>query len=1161
MSTNDGVKQMNWTSRIRSFLRSTDELKVVLEASWVPASSSTTGIVAPSPSYARKRNQVQSISRSSSITRALSGPLSRSSSRAGHSRNASDTGRITPQANESGSVSVEMSGDEQEPGNFNVKRVDESPVHRRVLAVVSHKDDWDLTEEGCVLIFQSRSPSTVSVVDDLELHRVLPIYGAFAIVMSQMQRRSTIDMRTLNSSSGSVDLGAGTSGFSLAITPAEGLSSATRTGNQEGGDTKTKPELFYVRDAHEELREFVKECKRLKEEAESHIEPSSYSGISLVATSAALTASTTNFAWLRPYVLHMHKEIPFVLRSRIPPDLRLASLPMNERLSNTSAGGGLTGPAGNEGRERGDLEVLRDVWVRCEAREEALEGCTSKSQKLRIRIGTFNVNGKLPSQDLSTWVQGGVPETPQTTTNLPQITTVSPLSIGEITNGGGKDAEVNPFDAAPRNAPSSEEQVGLEPILLVLGFQELDLSTEALIYNTGPAKEDAWVTACIAGLGERGEEWEKVASKQLVGMLIVILVKKEHRSNFGDIQSISAGTGVMGVMGNKGASAIRVSYYPAPPSHEENRKQRKMKPVILTFVNAHLAAFDDMVDKRNADYRELTRRLRFNAPTRSIRPQSHPNSSAEDSESQGPVNGGPVEPGEKEEESDEEPEDEEVEAAETTSVFESDALFWLGDLNYRIDIPDIPLRRILRDQEWDNVQKFETLKRFDQLQKAMEQKKAFVGFKESNITHLPTYRFSPGLGMDALGYDLKRKPAWTDRILYIPSPACRITQLSYRGVPQVTMSDHRPVVGDFALEVDTIGQTVYNQALRRLYREVDHLEVSHERKGLVLNTPNLDFGKIRYGSSEARNVKVSNASKGPCAFRFVPVQMDGPVHPEWLKIEPQTGILRPNESITITLKAQVPLPLATTLNKQAVTSVDLSGTLILHTLLGKDHFITLSAEWEPTCFANSLSFLTQLPCPIRKLGSSTSQVDGSGEGPEKVQLMDEKHRKNAPSEVIRLINWLMTFSSEGSVKDLFLQTADDALVDQLRECLDTGVDFPYEPVPESEVAARAVSVLLMKLLDSLPDPVIPGILHPQCIEMANRDEAFELLDAVQPAAVNVWISLTAFLHYLSNTSGRENHAEQLASVWAPILMRDDPSSFSPPISPGQKRNFLLYFIT
>lgn len=55
------------------------------------------------------------------------------------------------------------------------------------------------------------------------------------------------------------------------------------------------------------------------------------------------------------------------------------------------------------------------------------------------------------------------------------------------------------------------DQGPVSPTMLVLGFQELDLSTEALIYNTGPAKEDAWVMACIAGLGEEGDEWEKVS--------------------------------------------------------------------------------------------------------------------------------------------------------------------------------------------------------------------------------------------------------------------------------------------------------------------------------------------------------------------------------------------------------------------------------------------------------------------------------------------------------------------------------------------------------------------------------------------------------------------------------------------------------------------------
>jgi phosphatidylinositol-bisphosphatase len=39
-------------------------------------------------------------------------------------------------------------------------------------------------------------------------------------------------------------------------------------------------------------------------------------------------------------------------------------------------------------------------------------------------------------------------------------------------------------------------------------------------------------------------------------------------------------------------------------------------PTILTFVNTHLAAFDEMAEKRNSDFHELSRRLLFgNAAT------------------------------------------------------------------------------------------------------------------------------------------------------------------------------------------------------------------------------------------------------------------------------------------------------------------------------------------------------------------------------------------------------------------------------------------------------------------------------------------------------------------------------------------------------------------
>jgi phosphatidylinositol-bisphosphatase len=46
--------------------------------------------------------------------------------------------------------------------------------------------------------------------------------------------------------------------------------------------------------------------------------------------------------------------------------------------------------------------------------------------------------------------------------------------------------------------------------MLVLGFQELDLSTEALLYSTGSSREDSWCMAVFAALGEKAVEYEKV---------------------------------------------------------------------------------------------------------------------------------------------------------------------------------------------------------------------------------------------------------------------------------------------------------------------------------------------------------------------------------------------------------------------------------------------------------------------------------------------------------------------------------------------------------------------------------------------------------------------------------------------------------------------------
>ena len=65
----------------------------------------------------------------------------------------------------------------------------------------------------------------------------------------------------------------------------------------------------------------------------------------------------------------------------------------------------------------------------------------------------------------------------------------------------------SPVPQGSSNLPPLETE---DPDLLVLGFQELDLSTGALLYSSETVREDAWCTAALAGLGEKAEKYQKV---------------------------------------------------------------------------------------------------------------------------------------------------------------------------------------------------------------------------------------------------------------------------------------------------------------------------------------------------------------------------------------------------------------------------------------------------------------------------------------------------------------------------------------------------------------------------------------------------------------------------------------------------------------------------
>ncbi|CAG8778827.1 13964_t:CDS:2, partial [Acaulospora morrowiae] len=123
---------------------------------------------------------------------------------------------------------------------------------------------------------------------------------------------------------------------------------------------------------------------------------------------------------------------------------------------------------------------------------------------------------------------------------------------------------------------------------------EVDLSAEAFLLN-GSTREEIWHAAIVEALGEKSDNYLKLISKQLVGILLMIFVKKAHMPYIKEIRNDCVGVGLMGMMGNKGSTGIRFQFYDS----------------FLCFVNCHLAADPNGLERRNQDYMEICRRMTF----------------------------------------------------------------------------------------------------------------------------------------------------------------------------------------------------------------------------------------------------------------------------------------------------------------------------------------------------------------------------------------------------------------------------------------------------------------------------------------------------------------------------------------------------------------------
>ncbi|KAK5871498.1 hypothetical protein PBY51_004379 [Eleginops maclovinus] len=150
-----------------------------------------------------------------------------------------------------------------------------------------------------------------------------------------------------------------------------------------------------------------------------------------------------------------------------------------------------------------------------------------------------------------------------------------------------------------------------------------------------------------------------------------------------------------------------------------------------------------------------------------------------------------------------------------TGVLDHDVVFWFGDLNFRIDELDMQVVKSAIDNN-----KYQMLLEKDQLNMAKDSETVLEGFQEGALKFPPTYKFDVGTDTyDTSGK--KRKPAWTDRILWRLratataesalnagkrgsmlglTSGTKVTQHYYRSYMEYTVSDHKPVSSIFTLQ-------------------------------------------------------------------------------------------------------------------------------------------------------------------------------------------------------------------------------------------------------------------------------------------------------------------------------------------------------------------------
>lgn len=573
--------------------------------------------------------------------------------------------------------------------------------------------------------------------------------------------------------------------------------------------------------------------------------------------------------------------------------------------------------------------------------------------------------------------------------------------------------------------------------IYAVGFQEIvDLNAlnVALNSNNTIQRSQFWqdsISECLSG---SGTSYALVSLKHLVGLLLCVYVKESLVNQVKDIRASSAGVGLMGMMGNKGGVAIRFNLYDS----------------AVCFVCSHLAAHRENVTGRNNDFKNIMERVVFASEL------------SKDEEFDGGSVGVVM------------PKSGAAQfAASDMSIADHEIIFWLGDLNYRID-DEFSTEDVFAKLESGDL---ESLRQKDQLNLERVKGNVFQGFEEGLLTFPPTYKYQPGTDVYETRAEKKlRAPAWCDRVLWKTSRSNMVSQVNYRRAA-LNPSDHKPVGSYFNCRL----QKVVESKERVVFQELMNVLASYSSTSNVIpvletSSLNIHIDKVYY---EVCRIKITfvvvimfytqqkyesvitlkNVGPSIAHWHFVTKVEENRLSKRWLSFDTPSGLLLPGESFDIGVSVVVDKRTAHLLNAGKDTLDDL---VVLRLEKSNDFYVSVTASYVRSCYG---MFLEELVNILEPVSTTLLPIDGPG-----TDDGSNGEKLSVPKELWRLVDALWSGSALRE-KDLFALGGDAGEIVAIRTSLDTGAEFLSS-------SPHSFAMALLTFIGSFARPVLPLDVYP-----------------------------------------------------------------------------------